>query len=122
MKELYLNNNQIEEIKNLPNSLISLQIEGNKITEINNLPNSLICLYICENRIIEIKNLSNSLTLLNLYNNSVEYINPDLLENHSLKDELMKIEKKIPPGWICSRLIRLNCVKRKKFIKAAVKK
>jgi Leucine-rich repeat (LRR) protein len=95
LQELWINNNQIREIKNLPDSLKKLYISGNQITEIKNLSSTLQLLYIKNNQIREIKNLPSSLKVLWIDNNPIEYINP-VLYKHKLKDELCNLINTTP--------------------------
>ena len=91
LKELYLNNNNIEEIQSLEEliNLSKLYLQNNNIEEIQNLDelNNLSTLYLHNNKIEKIQNLDklNKLSKLSLHNNKIEkIINLDKLNKLSI--------------------------------------
>jgi hypothetical protein len=61
LTNLYINNTQLIELKNLPNTLKILSCDNNQLTELKNLPNTLEYLYCNNNQLIELNNLPNTL-------------------------------------------------------------
>jgi hypothetical protein len=92
---LYLYDNNIKKIENLPNSITWLHLGSNQITKIENLPNSLTTLYLWNNNIIKIENLPPSLTKLYLWNNKIikiENLPPSLTKLNLESNQITKIE------------------------------
>jgi len=72
--EVYLSNNQITKIENLPLSLRYLDLFNNRITKIENLPEGLQTLNLSHNQIIKIENLPINLNCIDLVDNQITKI------------------------------------------------
>jgi len=107
--ELYLNNNKITKIENLPASLHGLYLHYNNITKIENLPSSLHTLHLDNNKITKIENLPASLHALYLNSNQITEIPLQILElRHLTEFSYNDIEIKHIPRLIQRWLDRLN--------------
>jgi len=80
LKVLYLRDNKITKIENIPEDLKVLYLGWNKITKIENIPEGLKELYLSENKITKIENIPEDLKVLYLRDNKITKIEKKSLE------------------------------------------
>ena len=93
--ELYVNNNKLTTLDNLPQKLQSLHCDYNKLTILNNLPQGLINLSCSHNQLTSLDNLLPGLLYLYCTNNHFTYdFDPTLnnIRNYNVSMYLKHLE------------------------------
>ena len=107
LKTFYCNNCDLDELPDLPKSIIHLYCAYNNLIKLPKLQNSLQVLFCCDNNLIELDNLPNSLIVFGCNNNKLTIL-PDL--PNSLKDLYCSYNnlKELPD--LPNSLINFNCI------------
>jgi hypothetical protein len=98
MKVLNVNFNKFTKLQDFPNNLERLYIDNNNLTEIINLPKYLISLFCYSNQINVIQNLNENLTSLDISKNFIKEIKylPSSLKNFYCAGNKIKELKNLP--------------------------
>jgi len=107
---LNLSNNQITEIKNIPNTTIAINLYNNQITEIKNLTKYIIWIGLPNNNISVIENIPESVKTLYLNNNQISVIEniPESIETLYLNNNRISTIGYIPESVVLINLKNNN--------------